>query len=1194
MTVKTEPIVSEYVISIDTASLNKAKNEIKDFAKEMGDLIEKNSKISLDIETSKTSEEVNKLKDIVSELEKEVNKLKKPTEIKIKLNEEDIKRSTANIAVGIKWISDEAVKAGANITRAVTPNDTAFVARTNKLKKQLEDTTIVIKKTGKEMDAITKERYIELLIDEKKIQNDIQKAQNIMREWLTTQQVKVDADISLIKQKIKEAEGLYDSLEWKTKREKLELKIEDKSIEKMRMELKRLQTEKNNLTAQAKLKLDLDNDQLNKKLKDTKSRILNLKNVWKETTGVMWGYFNGLAQSIRSWLFSTFGALSAWGALYSWIRNFNQLLNESKQIALDRESAFTGIRKTTEGTEEQFKTLKKELVGLTREIPSTFEEIARIGELWGQMGVPIDKLKEFTKAVSQIATTTNISVDQAALQFSRLGNVLWIPFDQIDKIASAVVDLGNNFAAQEDEILNFTQRIAGSGRVAGMTAWDLTGISTALTAVGIRAEMWWSAVSNAMLRINDAVASGNKSLEWFAKVSGLSSKEFQKLRKENASEAFTLFVEWIRKSWDNANTVISELLGNNVRTKTAFLNLAGAGDLLREAIERWNIAFDQWNALQAEAELRYWTTASQMAIVTNEMREQKQILGEQLLPVYLAFEKTKVALTKWFLNLAEAVGGAKNAIWLLLTAVLVPIWIILAPLILKIWLLKLGFVALWWAITLWIGLWGAYNWGIKDVWGAIDSLSWQIDKNKNSIEFLTEQYEKWAISQEEYKRRTEELKNEMELLKKQIDDTTEAMAFFDKILDEINKEKIDLKKQFDLGLIGVREYTEWLKELVEKEREYMNMKKKEEQSFVDRERKRSELAKEQQDLLQRAIDLEKKKSEEEQKSAFWGAKNLRIIKNAIVDNNVALEENAKKIKELNKRQMENVSIVDQLTQANQKLVWQQEQVLFFQERLNKEVDSLNTANSQAEFEDLKVKALETVNAYIAVLEAQLAVEKWTAGIAKQLQSLTGWPIDLWLPKLNFVENTKNAEDLTKKIWELKNNLTDLSQKWFKVKVDLEDEEDEERKVKKAWTKKKDTTADDIEKENKRIAKMNEDYYKEQLKMEKKAEDERKKIEKEAEDEKKKKIKEALDFAKTTYEKWTAEFTKEIDKRVKEVEKLADKQKKIEEEITDIQKKASEDRDKINDKASWNLVDRLIQIKEETKKIQEEQKKSYNW
>lgn len=46
-----------------------------------------------------------------------------------------------------------------------------------------------------------------------------------------------------------------------------------------------------------------------------------------------------------------------------------------------------------------------------------------------------------------------------------------------------------------------------------------------------------------MLQINSDVVNGTKNLEKFADVAGVSAEEFQNLWKDDASEAFTLFVE---------------------------------------------------------------------------------------------------------------------------------------------------------------------------------------------------------------------------------------------------------------------------------------------------------------------------------------------------------------------------------------------------------------------------------------------------------------------------------------------------------------------------------------------------------------------------------------------------------------------------------------------------------------------------
>lgn len=102
----------------------------------------------------------------------------------------------------------------------------------------------------------------------------------------------------------------------------------------------------------------------------------------------------------------------------------------------------------------------------------------------------------------------------------------------------------------------------------------------------------------------------------------------------------------MKQAGDSADNVISELLGNNVRTKQAFLNLANAGDLLRNSINRGNKAFEKNIALQEEASLRYQTRESQLKILTNQFREQQNVLGEQLIPSFVTLEKVKLNLLK--------------------------------------------------------------------------------------------------------------------------------------------------------------------------------------------------------------------------------------------------------------------------------------------------------------------------------------------------------------------------------------------------------------------------------------------------------------------------------------------------------------------------------------------------------------------
>ena len=134
----------------------------------------------------------------------------------------------------------------------------------------------------------------------------------------------------------------------------------------------------------------------------------------------------------------------------------------SLKAAVDFESSFAGIRKTMDLTEEQFASLAETNRELAQQIPVTVNELNRIGELGGQLGIGIDNLVAFETTIAQLAVTTDLTADSAALAFAQIANVIQLPQDQIDNLGAAVVGLGNNFATTESSIVDFIARIAGA------------------------------------------------------------------------------------------------------------------------------------------------------------------------------------------------------------------------------------------------------------------------------------------------------------------------------------------------------------------------------------------------------------------------------------------------------------------------------------------------------------------------------------------------------------------------------------------------------------------------------------------------------------------------------------------------------------------------------------------------------------
>lgn len=317
------------------------------------------------------------------------------------------------------------------------------------------------------------------------------------------------------------------------------------------------------------------------------------------------------------------------------------LAKNAIETSISVESAFAGVAKTTDGLVDSYGNLtdmgeavKEQFRNISKEVPIALEALLAIGELGGQLGVPREALAGFARTIADLAIATNLSQEQAADGLARIANIYEVASNLIaentSRAGSAVVDLGNKFAATESEILDFATRIAGAGRIAGLTQADLFGIGAAMASVGVEAEAGGTAVQKVLLSIHEAVITGNKDLELLAEVAGISAEEFASLWQQDAGAAFTMFVEGLGAAGDDAIGILDELDLKDQRLIRAFLSLAGAGDLLEEAMLAGNEAFAENIALSDEAEKRYNTTESKIELIKNRLRDMSLTLGDML------------------------------------------------------------------------------------------------------------------------------------------------------------------------------------------------------------------------------------------------------------------------------------------------------------------------------------------------------------------------------------------------------------------------------------------------------------------------------------------------------------------------------------------------------------------------------------
>lgn len=330
------------------------------------------------------------------------------------------------------------------------------------------------------------------------------------------------------------------------------------------------------------------------------------------------------------------------------------------KAAISWESAWAGVQKTTNGTPEEMDKLETSLRGLAKTLPATHEEIAGVAEAAGQLGIQRENVAAFTKTMIDLGESTNLSADEAATGLARFSNIMGTSQDDVSNLGSTLVGLGNNFATTESEILAMSMRLAGTGAQIGLSEGEVMGLATAMSSVGIEAEAGGTAMSMGMKKIDSAVRDGGGSLAMFAETAGMSADQFAQKWQDEPAAAMESFVSGLARVGEEGGSVsgiLDELGVKGIREQDAFLRLAGASDILGDALARGNEEFTKNTALIEEASKRYETTESRIRIAWNNIKDAGIDAGAAVLPVIAGLADGAIGLANAFGAIPAPVQG---------------------------------------------------------------------------------------------------------------------------------------------------------------------------------------------------------------------------------------------------------------------------------------------------------------------------------------------------------------------------------------------------------------------------------------------------------------------------------------------------------------------------------------------------------
>lgn len=271
------------------------------------------------------------------------------------------------------------------------------------------------------------------------------------------------------------------------------------------------------------------------------------------------------------------------------------LVSAATQAGIAQERAFADVKRTAQGTTQDLAELRKAYTDLsTQKVVTPFADLAKIGTLGAQMNIPTKDLKDFTTAVAEFSTVTEMDVEAATTAFGRFGQMMGGlqesskgAGDGYKILANQVADLGAKSVATEPEIANMMVSIAAQGKSAGFTQNQILALSSTLSSLAIPKEWARGSLQRIFNSINAAAAEGGDAMHTYARAVGVTDAEFQKLWRDDPNKVFQGILQNLAGISDKVQKAqtIKDLGFKNVRDVELLSRMSNSVGLYVEQLE---------------------------------------------------------------------------------------------------------------------------------------------------------------------------------------------------------------------------------------------------------------------------------------------------------------------------------------------------------------------------------------------------------------------------------------------------------------------------------------------------------------------------------------------------------------------------------------------------------------------------------
>lgn len=397
--------------------------------------------------------------------------------------------------------------------------------------------------------------------------------------------------------------------------------------------------------------------QYNQQLKEVNARIKELKGTATET---------GLSISKLADGFNRYAGMAA-GAIAT-LTGMTLTMRQCVDEYAKMEEAESQVIKYTGMTREEVKQLNEQFKQMDTRTPR--EELNRLAGEAGKLGITgVDNVREFVEAANQINVALGEDLGEEAVnQIGKLSQMFGDESrslrDNMLAIGSAVNQVAQSTSASEPYLVEFTARMGGVGKQAGMSVTDIMGFASALDQNMLRSEMASTALSGLIMRIYQEPAK-------YARLAQMDVEEFTRLMQTDVNAAVISFLEALNKMGGMAQIapVLKEMQLSGAEAASVISTLAGNVDLVRREQENANKAFAEGTSITNEYNVQNNTVQAGLEKARKSFQEVRIELGERLQPVMKNLISFGSLTVKGLLSLIKAFDDYRGVIVTTTTAV---------------------------------------------------------------------------------------------------------------------------------------------------------------------------------------------------------------------------------------------------------------------------------------------------------------------------------------------------------------------------------------------------------------------------------------------------------------------------------------------------------------------------------------------